>query len=192
MKICAVIAEYNPLHLGHVKQLSYIKESLDAENVIVIMSGNFTQRGEPAILDVNKRTRMALESSVDLVLSLPFPYCSATAEKFAISGVTVLDSLNCLHSLGFGSESNNKEMLLECAMNLKSADFNSLVSKLVESGVSFPTAREQAVKELFGETKAELLQNSNDILGVEYAKALLELNSNLDIVTVKRTGASQT
>lgn len=154
------------------------------------MSGNFVQRGEPAILDVNKRTRMALESGVDLVLSLPFPYCSATAEKFALSGVTVLDSLNCINSLGFGSESNNKEMLLECAKNLKTSDFNLLVSELVESGVSFPTAREQAVKELFGEVQSELLQNSNDILGVEYAKALLELNSNLEITTVKRTGAS--
>jgi predicted nucleotidyltransferase len=153
------------------------------------MSGNFVQRGEPAVLDVNKRTKMALDCGVDLVLSLPFPYCSATAEKFALSGVTVLDSLNCLHSLAFGSESNNKEMLLNCAENLRTKEFNSLVSKLVESGVSFPTAREQAVKELFGETQAELLQKSNDILGVEYAKALLELNSNLDITTVKRTGA---
>ena len=183
-----IVAEFNPFHNGHKYLVDSLKQNED-DVVVAVMSGNFVQRGEPAILDVNKRTKMALDSGVDLVLSLPFPYCSSTAEKFALSSVTVLDSLNCLHSLGFGSESNNKEMLLNCAKYLRTKEFNSLISKLVESGVSFPTAREQAVKELFGETQAELLQKSNDILGVEYAKALLELNSNLDITTVKRTGA---
>ncbi|MBR6551655.1 MAG: nucleotidyltransferase [Clostridia bacterium] len=183
-----IVAEFNPFHNGHKYLVDSIKQS-ENDVVVAVMSGNFVQRGEPAVLDVNKRTKMALDCGVDLVLSLPFPYCSATAERFALSGVTVLDSLNCLHSLAFGSESNNKEMLLNCAKNLRTKEFNSLVSNLVESGVSFPTAREQAVKELFGEKQSELLQKSNDILGVEYAKALLELNSNLDITTVKRTGA---
>ena len=183
-----IVAEFNPFHNGHKYLVDSIKQS-ENDVVVAVMSGNFVQRGEPAVLDVNKRTKMALDCGVDLVLSLPFPYCSATAEKFALSGVTVLDSLNCLHSLAFGSESNNKEILLNCAENLRTKEFNSLVSNLVESGVSFPTAREQAVKELFGEKQSELLQKSNDILGVEYAKALLELNSNLDITTVKRTGA---
>ena len=184
-----IVAEFNPFHNGHKYLVDSLKQN-ENDTVTAVMSGNFVQRGEPAVLDVNLRTKIALMSGVDLVLSLPFPYCSATAEKFALSGVTVLDSLNCLDSLGFGSESNDKETLLECAKNLRTLDFNLLVSKLVESGVSFPTAREQAVKELFGEKEAELLQKSNDILGVEYAKALLELNSSLDITTVKRTGAS--
>lgn len=184
-----IVAEFNPFHNGHKYLVDSLKQN-ENDTVTAVMSGNFVQRGEPAVLDVNLRTKIALMSGVDLVLSLPFPYCSATAEKFALSGVTVLDSLNCLDSLGFGSESNDKETLLECAKNLRTLDFNLLVSKLVESGVSFPTAREQAVKELFGEKEAELLQKSNDILGVEYAKALLELNSKLDITTVKRTGAS--
>lgn len=183
-----IVAEFNPFHNGHKYLVDSLKQK-ENDTVTAVMSGNFVQRGEPAVLDVNLRTKIALMSGVDLVLSLPFPYCSATAEKFALSGVTVLDSLNCLDSLGFGSESNDKETLLECAENLRTLDFNLLVSKLVESGISFPTAREQAVKELFGEKKAELLQKSNDILGVEYAKALLELNSKLDITTVKRTGA---
>ena len=184
-----IVAEFNPFHNGHKYLVDSLKQN-ENDTVTAVMSGNFVQRGEPAVLDVNLRTKIALMSGVDLVLSLPFPYCSATAEKFALSGVTVLDSLNCLDSLGFGSESNDKETLLECAKNLRTLDFNLLVSKLVESGVSFPTAREQAVKELFGEKEAELLQKSNDILGVEYAKALLELKSSLDITTVKRTGAS--
>ena len=184
-----IVAEFNPFHNGHKYLVDSLKQK-ENDTVTAVMSGNFVQRGEPAVLDVNLRTKIALMSGVDLVLSLPFPYCSATAEKFALSGVTVLDSLNCLDSLGFGSESNDKETLLECAKNLRTLDFNLLVSKLVESGVSFPTAREQAIKELFGEKEAELLQKSNDILGVEYSKALLELNSSLDITTVKRTGAS--
>jgi len=184
-----IVAEFNPFHNGHKYLVDSLKQK-ENDTVTAVMSGNFVQRGEPAVLDVNLRTKIALMSGVDLVLSLPFPYCSATAEKFALSGVIVLDSLNCLDSLGFGSESNDKETLLECAKNLRTLDFNLLVSKLAESGVSFPTAREQAVKELFGEKEAELLQKSNDILGVEYAKALLELNSKLDITTVKRTGAS--
>ena len=184
-----IVAEFNPFHNGHKYLVDSLKQN-ENDTVTAVMSGNFVQRGEPAVLDVNLRTKIALASGVDLVLSLPFPYCSATAEKFALSGVTVLDSLNCLDSLGFGSESNDKKTLLECAKNLRTLDFNLLVSKLVESGVSFPTAREQAVKELFGEKEAELLQKSNDILGVEYSKALLELNSSLDITTVKRTGAS--
>ena len=184
-----IVAEFNPFHNGHKYLVDSLKQN-ENDTVTAVMSGNFVQRGEPAVLDVNLRTKIALASGVDLVLSLPFPYCSATAEKFALSGVTVLDSLNCLDSLGFGSESNDKKTLLECAKNLRTLDFNLLVSKLVESGVSFPTAREQAVKELFGEKEAELLQKSNDILGVEYSKALLELNSKLDITTVKRTGAS--
>ena len=184
-----IVAEFNPFHNGHKYLVDSLKQK-ENDTVTAVMSGNFVQRGEPAVLDVNLRTKIALASGVDLVLSLPFPYCSATAEKFALSGVTVLDSLNCLDSLGFGSESNDKKTLLECAKNLRTLDFNLLVSKLVESGVSFPTAREQAVKELFGEKEAELLQKSNDILGVEYSKALLELNSSLDITTVKRTGAS--
>ncbi len=184
-----IVAEFNPFHNGHKYLVDSLKQK-ENDTVTAVMSGNFVQRGEPAVLDVNLRTKIALMSGVDLVFSLPFPYCSATAEKFALSGVMVLDSLNCLDSLGFGSESNDKETLLECAKNLRTLDFNLLVSKLVESGVSFPTAREQAIKELFGEKEAELLQKSNDILGVEYAKALLELNSKLDITTVKRTGAS--
>ena len=138
---------------------------------------------------VNSRTKVALECGVDLVISLPLPYCISTAEKFALSGVTVVDSVNCLDSIAFGSESNNKNLLSDCAKNLKSDEFNSLVSEFIESGVSYPVAREQAVRELYGDLQAELLKNSNDILGVEYVKGLMSINSQLDFTTIKRTGA---
>ena len=183
-----IVAEFNPFHNGH----KYLVDSLKKDGyspVTAVMSGNFVQRGEPAILDVNLRTKMALKCGVDLVLSLPLPYCISTAEKFALSGVTVLDSLKTLDMVAFGSESNSPELLKACAKNLKTLDFNVLVSKLIESGVSYPTAREQAVRELYGDTQAELLQHSNDILGVEYIKGLMSINSVLDVTTIKRTGA---
>lgn len=183
-----IVAEFNPFHNGH----KYLADSLkqdDASVVVAVMSGNFVQRGEPALIDVNTRANAALSCGVDLVLSLPLPYCISTAEKFANAGVTVLDSLNCLDAIAFGSESNSPKLLVECAKKLGTPEFNKKVSEYVESGVSYPTARENALTELYGGKYSEVVSKSNDILGVEYAKALLELKSDLNIKTVKRTGA---
>ena len=103
-----IVTEFNPFHNGH----KYLVDSLKSDGVstvTAVMSGNFVQRGEPAVINVNLRAEAALNSGVDLVLSLPLPYSVLTAEKFAFSGVNILDSLNCLDSIAFGSESNNKE-----------------------------------------------------------------------------------
>lgn len=183
------MAEFNPFHNGH----KYLVDSLksDASGLVTaVMSGNFVQRGEPALLNVNLRTKMALESGVDLVLSLPLPYCISTAEKFALAGVIVLDSMNCLDSLAFGSESDSSEALKKCATNLQSAECDKLISKYIEGGVSYPTARENAVRELYGESEAGLLQNPNDILGIEYIKGLRSIESKMGVKTIKRTGAN--
>lgn len=180
--------EFNPFHNGHKYLVDSLKQTED-DTVTAVISGNFVQRGEPAILDVNKRTEMALECGVDLVLSLPLPFCVSTAEKFALAGITVLDSLNTLDSIAFGSESNSPELIKECAEKLRSAEFDKSVSKLIDSGISYPVAREQAISQLFGAEVADVLKSSNDILGVEYVKALLELNSRLGVKTIKRTGA---
>ena len=183
-----VVVEFNPFHNGHKYLIDSLKQTED-DTVTAVISGNFVQRGEPAILDVNKRTEMALECGVDLVLSLPLPFCTSTAEKFALAGITVLDSLNTLDFIAFGSESNSPELIKECAEKLRSAEFDKLVSKLIDSGVSYPVAREQAISQLFGAEVADVLKSSNDILGVEYVKALLELNSRLGVKTIKRIGA---
>lgn len=183
-----IVTEFNPFHNGH----KYLVDSLKSDGVstvTAVMSGNFVQRGEPAVINVNLRAEAALNSGVDLVLSLPLPYSVLTAEKFAFSGVNILDSLNCLDSIAFGSESNNKEKISDCAEKLLSKDFNNRVSELVREGVSFPVAREQAVDELYGEELSQILMCSNDILGVEYVKALINLKSDLDFKTIKRTGA---
>ena len=183
-----IVAEFNPFHNGHKYLVESLKQN-ENDTVTAVMSGNFVQRGEPALADVNLRTEMALESGVDLVLSLPLPYCISTAEKFALSGVTVLDSLNCLDSVAFGSESNNKEALFDCAKKLTSPDVENKIGEILKNGVSYPVAREQAVSELYGDSLSDVLSRSNDILGVEYIKGLLSVNSDLDVTTVKRTGA---
>ena len=180
--------EFNPFHNGHKYLIDSLKQTED-DTVTAVISGNFVQRGEPAILDVNKRTEMALECGVDLVLSLPLPFCVSTAEKFALAGITVLDSLNTLDFIAFGSESNSPELIKECAEKLRSAEFDKLVSKLIDSGISYPVAREEAISQLFGAEVADVLKSSNDILGVEYVKALLELNSRLGVKTIQRIGA---
>ncbi len=183
-----IVAEFNPFHNGH----KYLVDSLKKDEndvVTAVMSGNFVQRGEPAIMDVNSRTEMPLNCGVDLVLSLPLPYCISTAEKFALSGVTVLDSVNCLDMVAFGSESNDKKTLFDCAKKLTSIDVELKTGEILKTGVSYPVARERAISELYGESLSGVLSNSNDILGIEYIKGLMSIKSDLDVKTIKRTGA---
>ncbi len=182
-----IVTEFNPFHNGHKYLIDFLKSD-GGSTVTAVMSGNFVQRGEPALLDVNLRTQMAISSGVDLVLSLPLPYSVSTAEKFAFSGVSVLNSLNCLDFIAFGSESGDKKSLNDCAEVILSEKFNELVKKELETGKSYPTAREIAVTEILGEEK-NVLKSSNDILGVEYVKALKKLNSDLEFLPVKRVGA---
>ncbi|MBP5686488.1 MAG: nucleotidyltransferase family protein [Clostridia bacterium] len=118
MKICAVVAEYNPLHLGHIKHIDYIKRSLGAENLIVIMSGNFTQRGEPAILNKFKRAKAAVMAGADVVIELPSVFATAGAEVFAKGAVKILDGLNIVDGLCFGAESGEKEDFISLAAAL--------------------------------------------------------------------------
>ena len=109
MKICAVVAEYNPFHLGHAKHIDYIKTVLGAEKVVVIMSGNFCQRGEPAILSKFVRAKEAIIAGADMVIELPTVFSIGNAETFALGAVKILDSLNVVEGLCFGVESGKKE-----------------------------------------------------------------------------------
>ncbi|MBR2877363.1 MAG: nucleotidyltransferase family protein [Clostridia bacterium] len=183
-----IVTEFNPFHNGHKYLVDTLKQSCN-DTVTAVMSGNFVQRGEPACMSVGRRAEMALNSGVDLLLSLPVPYVVSSAEKFAFSGVFVLDALNCLDSIAFGSECNSEEKIERCAELLLSKEFNEKVSEIVNTGISFPSAREQAVLGLYGEELAEVLRTPNDILGVEYVKALLTLKSDMKFKTVRRTGA---
>lgn len=190
MKVCATIAEYNPLHLGHVKHLNFIKNELNAERVIVVMSGNFTQRGEPAVLDKFLRARHAIIAGADAVIELPAVFSSANAEIFAKGAVGIISALNCAEGICFGTESGTKEEYEELAraMNDESKNFKRALKAELERGVSLAKAKFEAVKSLGGRFDEKLISSPNNILALEYAKANLFFGEKLKLYPMLRTG----
>ncbi len=190
MKICACIAEYNPFHLGHLKHLDYIKTTLGAEKLIVIMSGNFTQRGEPAILSKFKRARQAIIAGADAVIELPTVFATANAETFAKGAVNILNDLKIETGLCFGVESGTKEdyISLATALNNESKEFKRALKEHLDKGISLAKAKFLAVKETGYEFDENLLSSPNNILGVEYTKAILDKNASIEIFPMLRTG----
>ena len=191
MKICAVIAEYNPFHLGHKKQFDFIKNTLCADKIIVVMSGNFTQRGEPAVLDKYTRAKHAILAGADMVIELPTVFATANAEIFAKGATTIIDKLNVVDELCFGVESGEKQdfVLLAQAMNNESKEFKKILKEQLDKGVSLAKAKFEAVKKTSqGNFDNSLVSLPNNILGVEYTKALLSLNSAIEISPMLREG----
>ncbi len=187
MGVCGIIAEYNPLHTGHRFLLSQaLKQS---EAVVVAMSGNFTQRAEPALLSDRYRAEMALYSGANLVLQLPLPYAVSTAQTFARGGVSLLANTGLVDSLFFGSECGDIERLKTAANAVLAPETDKEILKFLEQGLAYPVARERAAEALFGEEVSAVLQNPNDILAVEYVRAILELQADMEPKTVKRQGA---
>ena len=180
-----IVAEFNPFHNGHKYLIDTIKNN--GENTVtVVMSESFVQRGECACVSPNARTRMALECGADLVLSLPVPYATASAERFALGGLSVLGGLGCVDALAFGSESNNAEMLKKCADVLVSEKLSVALEKYLNEGVSFPVARQKAVEEESSKEIADILSSPNNILGVEYIKAINKLGLNMEVNPIAR------
>lgn len=182
-----IIAEFNPFHNGHKHLIDVLREN--GENTVTaVMSESFVQRGECACVSPDVRTRMAIESGVDLVLSLPVAFATASAERFAEGGVTVLGSLGCIDKLAFGSESGDVEILKKCGEAITSEEFSPLLENRLNEGVSFPTARQRALRDMYGDAFADALSSSNDILGVEYIKALNKFGFDMEPMAVKRIG----
>ncbi len=184
-----IVAEFNPFHNGH----RYIVDALKngGENTVTaVMSESFVQRSECACASPYIRTQMALENGVDLVLSLPVVYATASAERFANAGVSVLSSLGVIDALGFGSECGDKALITTCAKALLDDNLNLLIQKHLQEGVSYPEARYKALEELYGNTVAQIVSAPNDILGVEYTKAILKSETGMDIKPVKRIGVA--
>ncbi len=175
MTVNGIIAEYNPFHNGHLHHINVSKEVTGADYTIVVMSGNFTQRGEPAIIDKFTRAEMALVAGADLVIELPIPYATASAEHFALGGVTLLDKLQVVTHLCFGSEAGAIAPLEEVATLLTDlpAALTAKINDLLKTGLSYPSAREEAIRALYGESYSDSLSQPNNILGIEY----LGLNS---------------
>ena len=200
MKTVGIIAEYNPFHQGHRYQLEQAKLLTGASKAVVVMSGNFVQRGIPAIIDKYARTKMALSHGADLVIELPVSYATVSAETFAYAGISILDRLGFVDSVCFGSECGDITMLTHLADILLEEPilYRQELKKELKSGMSFPRARTKALlnfikaKEIKGHDQAsfELLLNSpNNILGIEYMKAIRKRKSKLNAVTIKRQGA---
>lgn len=190
MKICGIIAEYNPFHLGHLKHIDYVKNVLGAEKVIVLLSGNFAQRGEPAVLDKFTRAKHAIIAGADLVIELPTVFATANAEIFAKGAVKILNALGCVDSICFGVESGDEKdyIALAKAMNDESKEFKKILKEKLESGISLAKAKFETVKALGGNFSEKLIGSPNNILGLEYTKAILSLKSDIKIFPFIRSG----
>ena len=191
MKICATVAEYNPLHNGHLKHIDYIKRELKAEKLIVLMSGNFTQRGEPAILDKFTRARHAILAGADLVIELPTVFATANAEIFATGAMNIINRLNVVDGVCFGVESGDKTAYynLARAMLNESKEFKRVLKEKLDGGISLAKAKFETVKELSNdEFDSSLISSPNNILGLEYTKALIKNDSDIKIYPMLRDG----
>ena len=190
MKNIGVICEYNPFHNGHAKQLRFLARHGAA---VCLMSGNYVQRGEPALTDQWTRARAAAECGADLVLELPVTYALRSAEGFADGGVEILSGLGCVDALCFGSESGDGAAIMRTAELLLRPEFSARLREELDSGVSFPTARQRALEKLSGaEGNALPLTAPNDILAVEYCKALLRRSSAIEPLPLRREGCYHT
>jgi len=186
LKTVGIVCEYNPLHKGHRKQLRAVRELLGEDTAIVCaMSGNFVQRGAPAIVDKSLRAEAAVRCGADLVLELPVTRALQSAEGFAAGGVEVLKGL--CDTLCFGSETADGDRLMDCAKALLSADFPPLLRRELEKGCSFPAARQAALEQMGMD--AAIVREPNDILGIEYCKAILTQEAAMDILPIKREGS---
>ncbi len=191
MKVCGVIAEFNPLHNGHAHLLSELKrtDGVGASHVVAVISGNYVQRGEPALLPKFERAKMALACGADVVIELPTPYALSSAEGFADAGVALLAALGCVDVLAFGSECGDITALKKAADALQTEKCESLLRYHLEGGISFAEARQKALTETAGAAAGDLLSSPNNTLGIEYLHALSARGASMNAVTVKRVGA---
>ena len=188
-KVAAVICEYNPFHAGHAYHLAQTR-SLGATHIVAIMSGSFVQRGEPAMFSKWSRAKCALACGADLVLELPLPWCMSSAEGFARGGVALAHGLGCVDLLSFGSELGETSPLLQAAEAAVSPLIQEKIRLLLSEGFSYPSAREKAIEAQFGSDISRLFQEPNNILAIEYCKALTLLSSPIQPITISRAGAS--
>lgn len=190
MKICAIISEYNPFHYGHLKHIVDAKKQSGADAVMIILSGNFTQRGEPCIVNKYVRARIALEAGADIVVQMPTAYATSTAEIFAIAGVKIANSFENVTHLAFGVETEHPELLQELAKFLaeEPKEYKTKLKKYLNAGNSLVVSRQKAIEELIKNDEVSfsqiteignILKQPNNILAIEYLKALIKTNSKI-------------
>lgn len=188
MKAVGIVSEFNPFHQGHEYLISKVKDQFPDHAIVCVMSGNFVQRGEFAILEKYSRARLAVLGGADLVLELPYPFSSLSAESFGRSAVSILHRIGVCDTLAFGTEIAEEDRLLSCADNLMSPVFlSALDTYLAEHrGMGFPLARQRVYESLFGEEK--ILASSNASLALEYIIAAKKMNAPFIFYPVKRVG----
>ena len=202
MKVVGIIAEYNPFHRGHEYQIRCAREILGADHVVIAMSGDFVQRGAPALMPKHVRAEMALRCGADLVLALPAHTATTSAEGFAAGGVSLLEGLGIVDTLCFGSECGDTSVLMELAEILvtEPTEYRNFLQQDLRSGMSFPAARSHALiryiaqsafpRQDSGLKQAEqVLSSPNNILGIEYCKAILRQNSRMRPYALLREGS---
>ncbi len=194
MKICGIVAEYNPLHNGHLHHIETSKRITQADYIIVVMGGNFMQRGTPAIMDKYERTRTALACGADLVIELPAYYSAGSAEYFATGAVSLLDKIGVVTQLCFGSESGDIttfQQIVDIVLD-ESPAYQQLLQSHLKGGASYPAARSAALLAICPELSASIsiLNSPNNILGMEYMKSIRRQNSSIEPITIKRCGSN--
>jgi len=188
MKTVGIICEYNPFHLGHAGHIDKTRQALgDDTAVVCVMSGNFVQRGDFAIFNKHARAKMAILGGADLVIELPVTYTLLSAEGFASAGVYILDKLGLCEYLSFGSESGDAKILHEAANTIVSEKAQILTREWLGRGVSYATAQQKAADALMGASSI-VFRSPNNVLGIEYIKAIKKYNSSMHPMTVRRTG----
>ena len=194
MKNLAIIAEYNPFHNGHLYHLNKSKELTNANYTIALMSGNFLQRGVPAMWDKYTRGKMATTAGLDLVLELPFPYATGSARDFASGAINILESLHSIDYLCFGAETDNIVLLTKIAdiINAEPDYYREQLNIELSKGLSFPQARALAITSYIGSKNpnlTDIINQPNNILAIEYIAALRRINSKIQPVIIKRHSA---
>ena len=188
MKIVGLITEYNPFHAGHLYHMQQARELTGADYCVVLMSGSFVQRGEPAIFDKYLRTKTALLAGADLVLEIPAAFSTASAHEFAAYGVALLSAIG-VDAAVFGSECGQIEILKQAAyaLNHEAAEFQERLRKGLKAGLTYPQARAKALE--MEDTRASVLSSPNNILGIEYLRAAEDLHSPMEFYTISRKGS---
>ena len=185
MKSIGIIAEYNPFHNGHLYHINKIKEKYPDYSIVLVMTGNFTERGDVSIIDKWKRTEIALKHGIDLVIELPYPFATQSADYFAYGAITILEKLN-VEKIVFGSESDNvDDLYLIAKTQIDNPEFERLVKIYSKMGNNYPTALSLALKDLTNKK----IDEPNDLLGISYIKAIIKNNYKIKYETIKRTNS---
>ncbi|HOQ76164.1 MAG TPA: nucleotidyltransferase [Thermoclostridium sp.] len=190
MSVLGIVAEYNPLHSGHEWHIKKSLELTGADAAVCVLSSQFVQRGEPGIVNKQARARMALSSGIDLVLELPGAFSCASAEYFASAAIRILDSLGVVDYVSFGSETGSLDSIRKAADFLADENqaFREALKSNLDKGLSFPAARQAALRACLDDQTFEVVSSPNNILGIEYLKAIKRFNSGIRPVTIPRVG----